>query len=298
MKIFSWGVLIVFLAWLGIFFYLFYRLYTAFYIHVSEDEASIKKYSKSLDLTAKNEVSFITSDGVKLAGWYLPVEKPKAFVILVHGYRVAKGGKALGLAYAKFLKEAGYSTFLFDFRSVGDSAGNHISLGAAEWRDVVAAYDYVKQLPETKGKKIGYLGVSMGAATTITAVGESGKGDFVIASVPFAGFYSQLLFRIEQEHLPAFVFAPALRLALPFLFGFDYSSYDPIKLVGKIHVPLIIFQAKRDDYVNPAAELAVYKAANEPKELWQADAGHDIFKTKPEEFEKAVLDFLGKYVTN
>ncbi len=287
------GILLI-LTCIGIFLYTWHRLYESLHFHVNPDEKHLKKYAS----LPRETLALVSSDGVKISGWYVKAAKPKAFVILVHGYETETGGKTDMLGYAKFLREAGYSSLLIDLRSFGKSEGNQIYLGVREWRDVVTAYDFLKNQPETKGKKIGLLGVSMGAATSLIAAGESGKGDFVIASVPYASYRDLFLFRTKKEGLSPILFTPPLQLAAFFVLGFNYPQFDPHKEIVKLHVPVLIFQATQDKSVPSNDAKILYEAAHEPKVFWVSRGGHDIFAEKPKLFEAQVLAFLQQVVTS
>lgn len=281
--------IIILVIVIGIFSYTAYRAYAKLDRHVSAGKDTPAKY----DLTFQNRY-FTTSDGVKIASWYIPVKNPKAFVILVHGFQSEDGGKAIMLTHAAYLHDAGYSTLLLDLRSVGYSQGTHVSLGVNEWKDVEAAYDYVHTMPESRGKKIGFLGNSMGAATTIIQKGITGKGDFIIASVPYANFKTLFTFQIAREGLPPVVFYPFLRVsALPEL-GFHYAYYSPINWAANIHSPTLLISAAHDEEVDSRDAKLLFDKIAGPKEYWQADSGHDVYHDQPQQFESKVLSFLAK----
>lgn len=257
-------------------------------IHSTED-----KVNSVMAQTAEVKY-FKNSDGQKLAYWYFPVKNSKAVVILAHGFS-NPGGKSQMIAHALYLKKAGYTTIIPDLRSFGDSEGQKIYLGTKEWQDLVDVYDLVKSFPETKNQKIGYLGVSMGAASSITAVAQSGKGDFVIASVPFKSFDSLAKFRMkDSKYLP--ILGPFINLAGKMELGNDYQKYSAINNVGNVHVPIIIFKALKDEFVASQDARDIFNEGNGPKDFWAADSTHDIHYNLPKEFEKHVLDFLEKYI--
>jgi len=147
-----------------------------------------------------------TSDGLKISSWYIPIKNSKAVIILIHGYKKMNEDKIRLLPHAEYLNSAGYSTILIDLRSFGESEGEKMSLGIQEWKDVEAAYDYVKSLSENKNKKIGFYGKSMGGVTAIITNALTGKGDFVIALTPYADFVSLFNFQLKQKshYLPIF----------------------------------------------------------------------------------------------
>lgn len=277
------------LLFVGIFCYASYRAYAKLDRHISPGDQTPANYN----LSYENRY-FKSSDGVRIASWYIPVKNPKAVVILVHGFKNSDGGKSVMLPHAAYLNKAGYSTLLLDLRSVGYSQGDKVTLGVNEWKDVEAAFDYAKLMPENKNKKIGFLGNSMGAATIIIQRGITGKGDFVIASVPFANFKTLFSFQVAKEGLSPLVFYPILRLsAMPEL-GLHYGYYSPTNWVSKIDTPVFLISAARDEEVDRRDAKLLYDQLTGPKEYWQADSGHDVYRDQPREFENKVLSFLNK----
>lgn len=276
---------------LGIFTYTWNEFHSALRLHTSLKNPTLNKGLRSTKKT------LTTSDGMKISSQYMPVKNPKAVIILVHGYREVNADKIRMLAHADYLKKVGYSTLLIDLRSFGESEGNKITLGVREWRDVEAAYDYVKTLPENKNKKIGFYGKSMGAVTSIIAKGLSGKGDFIVALTPYASFKSLFSFQLKQKGYSTALFLPFLRLAGLLEFGFNYEQYAPINLIKKVDVPIFIVAAKYDEMIPKNDAEYLFDNAKKPKEFWQAATNHDeIFRDNPTVFQKKILGFLSKYV--
>jgi alpha-beta hydrolase superfamily lysophospholipase len=231
---------------------------------------------------------FKTSDGITLEGWYIPAKNAKAVVIVVHGYLDTK---ATILGHAGYLYKGGYSTFFIDLRS--DKKGVKYTFGVNEWKDVAAAYDYMRSLPENKNIKIGYSSGSMGAAAAIAAAGKTGKGDFVIASVPYTNFKSMFSFQISVQKLPL-ILLPFVQTAALIEFGLKYEDHAPDRNIVKIKKPIFLMSATYDNMVNTNDAKHLFSLANEPKIFWQADTNHVIFKEDPKEFEKRMLHFLSK----
>ena len=271
---------------LSLFLYSWYRLRVMVVNHIPPDPALPSDYQLE-----NEEHEFTSSDGLKLSGWYIPTPDAKAVVILLHGYGSPRGGKPHMLAHAKYLNEAGYSTFLYDGRGFGESEGNKITLGVDEWKDAEAAYDFVKSLPQNKNRKVGFLGVSLGGVISIITAGKTGKGDFVIAATPYASLDREFRFQIRREGFPSFTL-PLLRLAAQIELGKNYDKHSAEAMVKRIRAPLLIISAKEDSEVNPEDPKYLFELANSQKELWEAETGHDVFSNNPGEFRKRVLDFL------
>ncbi|MGH7246099.1 MAG: alpha/beta hydrolase [Candidatus Levyibacteriota bacterium] len=272
---------------LGVFLYTWYRLRNGIYVHTPENTERIKEYKLPVE-----EKTFTTRDGLTISSWYIPVKNPKAVVILIHGYVEKNGGRGLMLPHADYLYKNGYTTLLINLRTNGKSDGKKVTFGINEWKDVDAAYDFVKSLPKCKGRKIGFMGVSMGGSVAIITAGETGKGDFVIASVPFASLGTMLSYQIKKEKKFVPLFLPLISIASFLEFGMKRKTSSPIALVKNIHVPLLLIGGKYDNDVNPYDAKQLFDKANKPKYLWEADAGHDVFRIHPEEFKKRVLSFL------
>ncbi len=275
---------------IGIYIYTWYEFRSSLRIHV---DLKNPKLSKDLKLIKK----FLkTKDGIRIASWYIPVKDPKATLILIDGYKEQEQDKVRMFNHAEYLKKAGYSTLLIDLRSFGESDGDKVTFGVNEWKEVETAYDYVKTLPENKDKKIGFLGISMGGVISIITKGITGKGDFIIAVAPYANFKSLFDFRLRKKRLPSLLFLPVLQVLAIFELGFNYEYYTATNMVRKVDVPIFIASAKHDKIVNPHDAKYVYDKANTPKEYWQTNTSHGIFKDNPKEFKKTVLSFLAKCV--
>lgn len=275
---------------LGLFIYTWYELHSKLKLHIdlknpklSKDLKLIKKYLKTID-------------GIRIYSWYMPVKNPKAVLILIDGYKEVNEDKVRMFGHAEYLKKAGYSCILIDLRSFGKSSGNKITFGVNEWKDVEAAYDYIKSLPENKNKKIGFLGISMGGVISIITKAITGKGDFIIASTPYASFESLFDFQIRKRGLPSFIFLPILRIVALFEFGINYEYYTAINTVGKVNVPIFITSASNDQIVNCHDAKYIYDKANTPKEYWQTNTTHRIFIDNPKELQEKILGFLSKYI--
>ena len=283
-------ILLLFIFILGIFIYTWYEFHSKLKLHkdlknpkLSKDLKLIKKYLK-------------TSDGIRIASWYMPVPNPKAVLILVDGYKELKEDKVRMFDHAEYLRKAGYSTLLIDLRLFNKSYGNKITFGVNEWKEVESAYDYMKLLSENKNKKIGFLGISMGGVISIITSAITGKGDFIIALTPYASFRSLFDFQIRKRELPSFLFLPILRTVALFELGFNYEYYTAINMIKKVNVPIFITSAKHDQIVNPDDAKYLFGNANNPKEFWQANTSHGIFKDNPKVFQKKILNFLSKYI--
>ncbi len=120
---------------------------------------------------SKNVIFF--SQGQKVDGLFdFPRKKTNRLIILCHGFTSNKENSFFNKAAKEFCKK-GFAVFRFDFRGSGKSEGEFRCIGD-EAIDLISAINYVKSYDNNRFKKIGLLGVSLGAAV-ITRAGESDK---------------------------------------------------------------------------------------------------------------------------
>lgn len=104
------------------------------------------------------EVTFLSEDGLKITGWYVPPENG-ASVILLHGY----GGNRKAMTWhAEQLTGAGYGVLMYDERASGESEGEYRSYGWENSRDVGGALAFLNEKGEIDPDKIGIAGCSIG----------------------------------------------------------------------------------------------------------------------------------------
>jgi alpha-beta hydrolase superfamily lysophospholipase len=282
------ALFILVLALVGaLFLYTWYRLAQKLHLHASPGPQTPGHYGLSA------ETQYVTTtDGERIAFWSFPVTHAKGVIILVHGYKQAEGGKGLMMNHVPYLAQAGYSTVVLDLRGHGESSGRKVSLGVKEWRDVEAVYDWVKAQSENQSKQVGLMGISMGAVTSLITAAETGKGDFVIASVPYASHARLFEFQVAKGGFPVFPFAYLMQLAAAIELGSSYQSLAPLATIDRITVPILLFSAQHDEEVNSDDAQLLYERAKAPKEFWSIDSRHDIHYFAPTEFEQRVVEFL------
>lgn len=237
-------------------------------------------------------VAFTSTDGLRLAGWYIP-SRNGATIILCHGL----GGNRTGmLPQAVLLAEHGYGSLLFDFRAHGESEGEMVTFGYAEADDVLAAVDYLLARPDVDPQRIGILGGSMGAATAIRAAARSTHLKAVVAESAFTSLEDEVASSFRAiSGLPAFPFAPFTVAFAQRKTGLRISALRPIDDIPSI-APRSVFliHGIADDLIPAEQGLRLYEAAGEPKELWIVDMmGHgSALEISPDEYERRVIGFF------
>lgn len=118
-----------------------------------------------------------TTDGVTLAGWYLPTTDGAA-VVLLHG---AGSTRSDVLDEAVVLADAGFGVLLVDARGHGESGGRAMDFGWYGEEDVTAAVDVLAGMPGVDPGRLGVVGLSMGGEQALGASGVDRRVRAVVA---------------------------------------------------------------------------------------------------------------------
>src|SRR5919112_2597114 len=88
------------------------------------------------------EVSIQSTDGLELAGWWVPGNDPSRAVVLVPGIAGDKADRHV-LETAPVYAGAGYGVLMIDLRAQGRSEGERVTMGYEEVRDVRGALSWL-----------------------------------------------------------------------------------------------------------------------------------------------------------
>jgi fermentation-respiration switch protein FrsA (DUF1100 family) len=234
-------------------------------------------------------------DGTPISGWYLPRENPRAVVIYAHGLFRSRQEM---LERAARLWQHGYAGLLIDLRRHGGSGGELSSMGYLERLDVEAAAGFVRDSLQTSAPIIGF-GVSMGAAATVLAAADTPEISALIIDSCFLSFEETVVHHLKLFFgLPRFPLGDELILFTRWKVGFTNDDFDMQRALGKIGDRPMLFIAGDADVRMPVedARALVASARTSRKSLVVIPgASHGAgYRTNPEMYEKAVLDFLSE----
>ncbi len=238
---------------------------------------------------AYENVTFTTTDHVRLSGWYIPARNGAAVAVL-HG---SGSTRTAVLDQAAVLARHGYGVLLFDARGHGRSGGVGMDFGWWGDRDLDAAVTWLAGRPEVTGGRIAAVGMSMGGEEAIGAAAT----DTRIRAVVTEG----ALWRGSQDAgwLRTDVDGVAHRGMLAVqdaVTGLLTSAPKPISLHHAVQAiaprPVLLIAGKPelrgDRYLRDAAPASV--------ELWELpDTPHiSGLSSHPAEWEARVIDFLDR----
>ncbi len=222
-------------------------------------------------------VSFKSTDGTLLHGWFIPAKGPKSkgTVVFSHGNAGSIGHH---LGFVMWLAEADYNVLTYDYRGFGKSAGSVDRRGMVD--DVKAAFAYVCKRPDVDSLRLVSYGHSLGGAKSVTALAEAPvKGlRAVVIDGAFASY--QAMARVVGGQLGASLVTDELA---------------PKDFVGKLSpVPLLVVHGTRDEVVPVSHGRQLFETAHQPKTLFEVKSGRhgDSLARDHGAFRKRMLTWL------
>jgi pimeloyl-ACP methyl ester carboxylesterase len=233
------------------------------------------------------DVSLTTSDGVRLAAWYVPSANGAAVVVL-HG---SSSSRLNILDHVGVFGRAGYGVLAFDARGHGRSGGTAMDMGWMEHVDIDAAVSFLSRQPDVAPGRIGVYGVSMGATGALTAAARDDRIAAVVSDGAAISSFDDALTLGSWWTLPFY------RMLIT---GADLMSpaspppghEDSMARIAPRPVLLIAARGKGERILN-RRYLAAGSSGSELLEL--RDAKHSLgIWLRPKTWESRVIGFLDR----
>jgi fermentation-respiration switch protein FrsA (DUF1100 family) len=227
-----------------------------------------------------DEVWLTASGGVKLHGWFFPANSGSAradlVLLLLHGNA---GNISHRLHFYEAWLELGVNVFTFDYRGFGRSEGKPGEEGT--YQDAQAAAQWLV--------KKGF------AANRIVALGKSlggGVASELALREPLGGLILQSTFTsIPDIGSELFPWLPVRWL--------HRIKYDTVHKLPLIKVPVMVAHGRGDDLIGFHHAERNFKAANEPKLLWEIHGDHtSTIEDGREQYLAGLEKFFHGYVTS
>jgi alpha-beta hydrolase superfamily lysophospholipase len=255
-----------------------------------------RRQAKAIDDLICEDVEFPASDGTPLRGWFLPAARPRAAILLCHGYR---GNREHLIPHARFLRAAGYSCLLFDFRAAGESKGSVCTFGYVEALDVRGAIHFLLHREDTSDLPIGGLGLSMGGVALMMAAQSAPELRAVVAE----GIYPSLGQAIARRCQLMFgrmgtLVEPIVMEVVRRQIGAHPNEISPLSISAQLQdFPTLFIHAGADRFLDDEHAEAFLDRAAGPKALWRSgDASHcRAVEADPETYASQVLEFFSAH---
>jgi fermentation-respiration switch protein FrsA (DUF1100 family) len=219
------------------------------------------------------DVFFVTEDGVRLHGWFVPGQGSPVTLLWYHGNAGNISHRLENLALLHH--RVGASVFIFDYREYGRSEGEISKAGT--FRDAFAAFRYLHSRSDLDPGLIVLFGRSLGTALA-TAVAAEQRCLGVILESAFTS--------TDDVMRMYFPFLPALPAGT--------VKYDTIDLIEKVTVPKLIIHGEHDEIIPLWMGERLYEAAPPPKEFYLIrDATHnDTYLVGGEDYFIKLKEFI------
>jgi uncharacterized protein len=235
------------------------------------------------------DVTFTTSDGLELEGWYIPSKNQAAVISFP--------GRAGTQKQARMLADHGYGVLLFDRRGEGESDGDPNSLGWGGYRDVDAAVEFLRERADVDPERIGGIGRSVGGEMLIEAAARSDGLKAVVSEG--AGIRSvREAADSEGGDNPLGLAMWGMITAGITVFA-DHSVPPNLQSLTPRIAPrpvFLIFATKGQGGEDLSRDY--YEAAREPKVLWEISAGGHVggIDARPRQYEERVTGFFDRFL--
>lgn len=246
---------------------------------LSESAAMTNKTPTDLGLPNPLDVT-ISSGDVTLAGWYFANELDGACgVVLLHGYTSTRYGT---LNYAPLFWQRGCDLLLYDARGHGESNGRYHTYGYYEKEDARAAAHWLAAQTGLPLEKLGLLGISYGAATSLQAAPLLPEAAFIIADSPYQDLETIIRHQAVQQYGPAVrAMIPGAWLVAELRADFDVEAVSAMQGVAEAQMPVLLIHSLQDTYTPPDHSKAIYASSNPTRTTlhltdWGSSHGQDI----------------------
>jgi dipeptidyl aminopeptidase/acylaminoacyl peptidase len=235
-----------------------------------------------------------TDDGVRLEGWLLVPPKPRATVLLFHGYSASRSSL---LNQGKALYDMGLAAVLVDFRGSGGSDGSSTTLGYHEAKDVAAAVRYVGErgLP----RPLVLYGQSMGGAAVLRSIAALDvHPDAIILESVFDRMLGTVRNRFGLMNLPSFPAAELLVFWGGIQIGFSGFEHNPVDYARACDCAALVLHGAEDKNARPEEGRAVFDNLTGSKEMVIfPGVGHtSLYEADAAQWRMVVGQFLAKQV--
>jgi fermentation-respiration switch protein FrsA (DUF1100 family) len=225
---------------------------------------------------AYEEVELTTEDGIRLHGWFLEVDQPRATLLFFHGNA---GNISHRLDSLQLFHQLGLEVFIFDYRGYGRSEGKPSEKGT--YRDADAAWRYLTEQRQIPPRRIMLFGRSLGASVAVDLAARKEVLGLIIESA----FSS-----VPDMAADIYPYLPVRWLSR---FRYDSGRKLPV-----IKAPVLVAHSPQDEIIPFHHGRKLFSLANEPKRFLEMRGGHnDGFLVSGTAYRKGLDEFIRRLDT-
>ena len=213
-------------------------------------------------------VTIAGHDGCPLGHWHRPAHPGLPTVVAFHGNA---GTIADRVDKLRPLLDAGFGLMLAEYRGYGGNPGRPTERDILADAEAVMAWLAARGVPATR---TAVYGESLGTAVAVAMAARRAVGA-VVLDAPFTSIAA-----VAQRH---YWYVPAKWLVR--------DRFDSLARIGHVTAPLLVLHGRQDRVVPVNFGHRLFRAANEPKQLWiDSEGGHlDLWSRGA---DRVVIDFL------
>ncbi|UVI28835.1 alpha/beta hydrolase [Paenibacillus spongiae] len=251
------------------------------------------------------------SGGSTLCGWLIhPQDREhsqpnsgnqadkRPLVVIAHGWG---SNRSRVLRYTKPLLGAGFSLFMYDARSHGESDSISAPSALMFRDDIASAVASVRKFKNVDAERVAVLGHSLGGFGALLALADGLPVRAVVTDSTPTRFETMLRAELKRHKLPYF----PLGLLIPPIWlhraGITRSEYAKAQLPEALdrndngaHIPVLMVHANGDDFI-PADDLRELAKERKLNTLFVKGAGHSSSEEDPA-FWQRVIPFLKEHL--
>jgi len=247
-------------------------IFQSHYVYYPERILSANPGSIGLDYES---VSFETSDGVKLSGWFVPSESARGVILFCHGNA---GNISHRLESIQIFHQLRLDTFIFDYRGFGQSEGKPTEQGT--YKDAEAAWRYLIEERQVNPNEVIVFGRSLGGAVASWLAESHTPGALILEST------------FTSLHDIAATLYPYLPVRL--LLRFEYNTAEHL---GRVNCPVLIVHSRDDEIMPFSHGWRLFEMAKEPKKFLEITGAHNEgFITSGKCYEQGLNAFISEYI--
>jgi len=221
------------------------------------------------------DVYLMTEDKIRIHGWFIPHEKPRATLLFFHGNagNISHRIESIALFHALRL-----SVFIIDYRGYGLSEGRASEQGT--YRDADAAWDYLVRERAISPDRIIIFGRSLGGGIAGSLAKQVTPGAVILEST----FTS--IREIGKHHYPYLPVGLMARI-----------NYPTDRNVASLKSPVLVIHSEQDDLIPYKFGKRLFEIAPGPKMFVTIHGDHNEgFLLSKDIYVEGLDRFIGTYI--
>lgn len=234
-------------------------------------------------------ITFVSEDGTKLHGWFIPAQNQTpmseaATILHVHGNA---GNIESHIWFTEYLPQAGFNLFIFDFRGYGQSEGSARSRKPLI-EDTLAALDALLARQDIDKSRIGMYAQSLGGAIGLNVMAQRPEIKAAILESSFASWREVAANAVGGD--PPNILGRGLAKLL------IKDSQRPVDAIREVQRPILIFHGSADSIV-PISHARQLAKAGSMTTLVEFEGGeHNSLRATHMELEALAIEFFFKHL--